>query len=155
MKNSSLVRHAFRFAVFVLAIAVSGFSAAADESQSVASTVDAFHDALRRGDGPAAMKLLAPDAIILEGGAIETRAEYESHHLAADMAFAKAVPSTRSNVRVQIDGNTAWLTSASRTEGSFQEQPINSRGAELIVLSKTAEGWQIRAIHWSSQKVSK
>lgn len=101
------------------------------------------------------MKFLAPDATILEGGAIETRAEYESHHLAADMAFAKAVPSTRSEVRVRIEGNTAWLTSASRTEGTFQERPINSRGAELVVLSKTAEGWQIRAIHWSSQKVTK
>lgn len=155
MKNFTLLRRSIRLGVFVLAITVSGFSAAAHESKSVASTVDAFHNALRRGDGAAAMKLLAPDAIILEDGAIETRAEYESHHLSADMAFAKAVPSTRSNVRVQMDGNTAWLSSASRTEGSFQKRPINNRGAELIVLTKGAEGWRIRAIHWSSQKVTK
>jgi ketosteroid isomerase-like protein len=152
MKRFQFGWHVFRSAVVAFALPVSGF---ADESQNVAATVDAFHNALRAGDGPAAMQLLASDAIILEGGAIETRAEYESHHLAADMEFAKAVPSTRSNVRVQIDGKTAWLTSASRTEGAFQERPINSRGAELIVLTKAAEGWRIRAIHWSSQRVTK
>lgn len=101
------------------------------------------------------MKLLAPDAIILESGSIESRAEYESHHLAGDIEFSQAVPSTRSDVRVQIDGDTAWLTSRSRTEGEFKEHPINSSGAELMVLTKTAEGWRIRAIHWSSHKVTK
>ena len=155
MKNLNFTRRALPLVLFASILSVSGFAARADESKDVTSTVDAFHDALRRGDGPAAMKLLAPDAIILEGGGIETRAEYESHHFAADMEFAKAVPSTRSDVRVQLDGNAAWLTSASRTEGTFKERPINSRGAELMVLTKTADGWLIRAIHWSSQKVTK
>lgn len=125
------------------------------DAAPITAAVDTFYDALRGGNAKVVMELLASDAIILEGGAIENRAEYEGHHLAADMAFAKAVPSARSEVRVQIDGNTAWLTSVSRTEGSFQERPINSRGAELMVLTKGAEGWQIRVIHWSSQKVTK
>ena len=155
MKKLIFMRRALPFVLFASILSVSGFAASADELKGVNSTVDAFHDALRRGDGPAAMKLLAPDAIILEGGGIETRAEYESHHLAADMEFAKAVPSARSDVRVQLDGNTAWLTSASRTQGTFKERPINSRGAELMVLTKTPDGWRIRAIHWSSQKLSK
>jgi ketosteroid isomerase-like protein len=152
MKNATFAHRALHCAALVLILAVSAF---ADETDNVRATVDAFHAALSRGEGAAAMKALAPDAIILEGGGVETRAEYESHHLAADMAFAKALPSTRSNVRVQINGDTAWLTSASRTEGSFNEKPINSRGAELVVLTKSADGWRIRAIHWSSQKVTK
>jgi ketosteroid isomerase-like protein len=155
MKKFNLLRNALRIALLASIICVTGHSAVADESKDVTSTVDAFHDALQRGDGAAAMKLLGPDVIIQEGGGIETRSEYESHHLNADMAFAKAVPSTRSNVRVQVNGDTAWLTSASRTEGTFNEKPINSRGVELIVLTKTADGWRIRAIHWSSQKVTK
>lgn len=155
MKKINLMWRALPFVLFASIISVPGFAAAGDDSKDVTSTVDAFHDALRRGDGPAALKLFAPDAIILEGGGIETRAQYESHHLAADMEFAKAVPSTRSDVRVQLDGNTAWLTSASRTEGAFKERPINSRGAELMVLTKTPDGWRIRAIHWSSHKVTK
>lgn len=155
MNNLNSLPSALRLAAFVSALTVAAFCAAADESQSVVSTVAEFHDALRRGDGAAAMNLLAPDAMILESGGIETRAEYESHHLSADMSFAKAVPSTRSDVRVQVDGNTAWVTSASKTEGSFNDRPINPRGAELVILTKTADGWRIRVVHWSSQKVAK
>ncbi len=121
----------------------------------MASTVATFHESLRRGDGASAMKLLAPDALILEGGSVETRAEYESHHLAADMAFARAVPSNRSAVQVQINGDTAWLKSVSRSEGTFQDRPISNSGAELVVLTKTSDGWRIRAIHWSSRKLTK
>ena len=152
MNKPTPARRALYCVALIFALTLSAF---ADEAGSVRATVDGFHEALSRGDGPAAMKLLAPDAVIMEGGGIETRAEYESHHLAADMEFAKAVPSTRSNVAVQINGDTAWLTSASRTEGTFKGKPVNSRGAELIVLAKTADGWRIRAIHWSSQRVTK
>ena len=155
MKHFPVTNSIVRGAVFALVLSVSTISAAADDSTDVTATVDAFHDALRRSDAAAAMQVLASDAIIMEGGGIETRAEYESHHLTADMEFAKAVPSTRSNVKVQVNGDTAWLTSASRTEGTFKDKPVNSRGAELMVLAKTADGWRIRAIHWSSQRVTK
>ena len=152
MNKPTIARRALHCVALIFVLTVSAF---ADEAASVRATVEGFHEALSRGDGPAAMKFLAADAVIMEGGAIETRAEYESHHLAADMEFAKAVPSTRSNVSVQINGDTAWLMSASRTEGTFKDKPVNSRGAELMVLAKTADGWKIRAIHWSSQRVSK
>ena len=127
----------------------------APPSDAVLAAVNGFHEALRRGDGAAVMKLLTPDAVILEAGGIETRTEYEGHHLGEDMEFAKAVPSTRSDHRVQIDGNTAWVTSRSTTEGSFNGKPVNSVGAELVVLTKSDQGWQIRAIHWSSRKATK
>ena len=155
MKTVPLLRYSVECAVIATMLSVFVVPAMAEDAQDVTATVAAFHDALGRGQGAAAMKLLAPDAVIIEGGAIETRAEYEGHHLAADMEFAKAIPSTRSNVAVQINGDTAWLTSASRTEGTFKDKPVNSRGAELMVLAKTADGWLIRAIHWSSQRVTK
>jgi len=101
------------------------------------------------------MSFLALDAQIVESGHHQTREEYEREHLGADIEFAQAVPSTRSDVRVEIDGDTAWLTSRSRTEGEFKGSPINSSGAELIILTKTQDGWRIRAIHWSSHKVTK
>ena len=41
----------------------------------------------------------------------------------------------------------------SRTTGTYRERAINSAGAELMVLSRTADGWNIRAIHWSSRSV--
>ncbi len=103
MKLFRYPRPTLRLLGFAVAVALSGSATAADESEAVAATVATFHESLQRGDGAAAMKLLAPDAIILEGGSVETRAEYESHHLAANMAFARAVPSTRSGVQVQVE----------------------------------------------------
>ena len=121
----------------------------------IAATVGAFHDALKKGDRAAVMALLAPDAQILEGGHAESRAEYEKGHLASDIEFAQAVPSTRDNVVARQEGTAAWVTSSSRVSGSFKGRDVNSASAELIVLSKTADGWRIRAIHWSSHAVKK
>ena len=125
------------------------------EAALVAAVLEAFHSALSRGDGKAAMNLLTADAIVLEAGFEETRADYEAHHLQEDIRFAKTVRNTRSDIRVQVDGNTAWVISRSRAEGSFEGKPVNSSGVELAVLTKTADGWHIGAIHWSSHQVKK
>lgn len=153
MKTASFLYLSFGSTAAALMLCTSAVAATPDESANVGSVVEAFHSALAHGNGKAAMKLLAPDALILESGSAETRAEYESHHLPEDIQFAQKVSSNRSDVQVQIDGNTAWLTSRSKTEGSFEGKPINSGGVELVVLTKTAEGWRIRAIHWSSHKL--
>ena len=143
----------FTSAVATLMMCTSAVAEIPDEKANVGSAVEAFHNALAHGDGKAAMKLLAPDAVILESGSAETRAEYESHHLPEDIRFAQAVHNDRSDVRIQIDGDTAWVTGRSKSEGSFEGKPVNSVGVELVVLTKTIDGWLIRAIHWSSHKV--
>ena len=66
-----------------------------EESAPIATVVDAFHAALQRVDGKAAMELLAPDAIILESGVSQTREDYEKHHLAKDIAFVSATKTER------------------------------------------------------------
>ena len=124
----------------------------ASDSAVVATVVRQFHEALVRGDSVAALALLAEDVIVLEAGTIETRAEYRRNHLPADMRFAQAVPSTRGPARVVVAGDVAWITSSSETTGTFEGRPISSAGAELMVLSRTAAGWRIRAIHWSSRR---
>ena len=123
------------------------------DKDAVLATVRAFHDALARGDSVAALKLLAPDVQVLESGGLETREEYRSHHLPGDMAFARAVPSVSAGATVEVSGDVAWVVGTSRTTGTYRERPINSAGAELMVLSRTAEGWRIRAIHWSSRTI--
>ena len=65
------------------------------DSTAILATVTAFHAALAAGDSAAALALLAPDAVVLESGEVETRAEYAAHHLAADIEFSRAVPSQR------------------------------------------------------------
>lgn len=121
------------------------------DSGAVAAVVDQFHHALASGDSAGAMSLLAEDAMILESGGVETREEYRSHHLPGDIAFARAISSTRGAMGVTIQGDVAWATSTSTTVGSYRDRAINSAGAELMVLSRSADGWRIRAIHWSSR----
>jgi len=127
----------------------------ATDSAAATTVVRQFHDALSRGDSAAALALMAHDAIVLEAGSIETRAEYQRHHLSADIRLAQAVPGTRVAVRVVVAGDVAWITSSSETTGTFEDRPISSAGAELMVLSRTGVGWRIRAIHWSSRRLAR
>jgi cyclophilin family peptidyl-prolyl cis-trans isomerase/ketosteroid isomerase-like protein len=117
------------------------------------AVVDGFHAALAAGDSAGALALLAPDAIVLESGDLETRAEYAAHHLAADITFTKTVPSTRVTTQVYQEGDVAWVTSVTTSRGTYRDRPIASQGAELMVLSRTEAGWRIRAIHWSSRRL--
>lgn len=145
--------------LLILACALGGAPRAASaqasstDSLAVAAAVRGFHDALARGDSAAALALLAEDAVILEAGEIESRAGYRAHHLSADIQFAAAIPSTPGPLRVMLTRDAAWVTSTSTTAGTFQGRAINSAGAELVVLTRTPHGWQIRAIHWSSRRV--
>lgn len=121
------------------------------DSLRVAETVDGFHRALVAGDTAAILAALTSGARVLEGGAIETVAEYADHHLPADIAFAQAVQRERSGVEVTVRGDVAWAVSSSRAVGRWGEREIDSRSAELMVLERTPSGWRIAAIHWSSR----
>jgi len=149
-----------RSAAILLASAVSGISAAAQsgspgkysaDSASAVAAVGRYHEALRTGDRAAALSMLDSSAVILESGELESRQEYIDHHLAADMAFAKAVASRREVNAVMVRGSMAWVASTSRSTGTFRDRPIDSDGAELMVLSRGSRGWKIAAIHWSSR----
>ena len=123
----------------------------ASDSAAVAATVGRFHAALAAGDSVGALALLAPDVVILESGGVELRDDYRSHHLPADIAFARAVKGERSPLRVVVRGDVAWASGTSTTAGEFNGRQVNSTGAELVVLTRAAEGWRISAIHWSSR----
>ena len=78
------------------------------DSAAVLGIVEQFYAALAAGDSAAALRLLHPDAVILESGGVETVAEYRGHHLPAESAFARAIPSQRTVVRVGVVGDAAW-----------------------------------------------
>jgi ketosteroid isomerase-like protein len=124
------------------------------DSAAVAAVVERYNDALTQGDRAAALAVLAEDAVILESGSIESRQEYVSHHLPADIAFARTVKAMRSPVQVSVRGDVAWTTGSSTTRGKFRGKPVNSSGAELMVLTRSQDGWKISAIHWSSRERS-
>lgn len=122
------------------------------EAQEAAKVVDAFHAALAKGDGAGAAALLADEALIYEGGRAErSRAEYASHHAGADAAYAAAVPSTLTRRSGVADGGLAWIASESRTTGTYRDKPVDRVTTETMILRKTADGWRITHIHWSSR----
>jgi len=123
------------------------------DSADVVAVAEAFHAALAAGDPPTVLRLLAPDAVILESGDTEARAEYAAHHLAADIEFVRAVPGTREVTGVRVEGTVGWVTATSTTRGEFRGRTIASQGAELMILSRIGRTWLIRAIHWSSHRL--
>ena len=124
----------------------------APDSAAISATVQRFHKALTKGDKAAALELFAPDAVILESGAEQTRDEYACEHLAQDIAFAKTTQSTMSDFAVHQEGGVAWTTATTNSTGTFEGHDVNSVGVELTILTKTEAGWRIRAVHWSSHR---
>lgn len=129
----------------------------ASDSTAVAAAVANFHHALSTGDSAAVVALLAPGVQIAESGAIETLDGYRAHHLAADIAYARAVPATQQLVQLMVAGDVAWVTSSSQVRGTFNGRAVNSIGAETMVLTRSGADpsrWSIQAIHWSSHRGS-
>lgn len=127
--------------------------AGSDEIAAAKAAASAFQDALKAGDRAAVRKLLAADAVVLESGHEETLDEYLRHHLGADIEFAKAVPSRLVSMEARVSGQTAWVWSTRISEGQFRNQAVKLNNTELMVLTRKAEGWEVRAIHWSSRKI--
>ena len=125
------------------------------DSAAVTATAARFHAALATGDSAGAAALLADDALVLETGDIETRAQYLAHHIRADIQFARSTRTERERTLVRQQGDVAWVTSSTRVRGRFRGRVVNSRGAELMVLTRDGTGWRIAAVHWSSRKVTR
>ncbi len=116
----------------------------------VTAVVNAFYGAISAGDNDAAMKLIAPDAVFVESGKIETRAEYETRHLPADIEFEGQVKAERGPLRITFDGrDTAWVISTAAYDEGNPEKYINT---QLMVLTRDTGDWRIRTISWSSNQ---
>ncbi|HKV65778.1 MAG TPA: c-type cytochrome [Rhodanobacteraceae bacterium] len=121
----------------------------------VEAVVQAFQDALQRGDRAKVLDLLAPDAQISEGGETQSDKEYAAHHLGEDIAFlkhAKAVLLSRASMEM---GDTARVVSESEIEATSKGKPLHLRSHERMALKRTDGQWKVASIHWSSQRDSK
>ncbi|MFA4950443.1 nuclear transport factor 2 family protein [Brevundimonas sp.] len=124
----------------------------ATRAQAAASVVDAFHGALDAGQTDVALALLAEDAMVFEeGGAERSRAEYASHHLEADAAYAAVSESTMSRRMGRMSGDIAWIMSEGRTVGQAGNSATARVTVETMILRHGPDGWRIQHIHWSSQ----
>lgn len=130
-------------------------STLSESGRGAAAIVDAFHNALTRGDTRAAAALLADDAVIFEEGGVErSKAEYQAHHLVADAAFAKVVSSSVIRRAGNSTGTLAWIATEGRMTGAYKGKAVDRMTTETMLLRRFGRGWKIVHVHWSSGAAS-
>jgi ketosteroid isomerase-like protein len=124
------------------------------DANSAVAVVEAFSAALKAGEVGRAATYLDPDLLVLEsGGAERSRAEYLAEHAGADAEFlrdANIVPLAR---RADASGDMAWVASESRIEYLREGATRRVLSTETMVLRRSADGWKIVHIHWSSRSL--
>jgi len=142
-----------RYALSALLLSISACTTAPapPKESDVTAIVDKFYGGVKAGDTKAVMQLIAPDAVFVESGKIETRAEYEMNHLPADTEFESKTKGTRgpSQVTFGANGNAAWVISRAEYDEGNPEKYINT---QLMVLTRENGEWKIRSISWSSNQ---
>ena len=124
-----------------------------EAARAAAVVVEAFHRSLKVGNLEAASAVLADSALIYESGSVErSKAEYRSHHLPADAAFAKVTTRTVTRQSGEADADMAWIATESRTSGTYKGRAIDNASTETMVLRRDGKAWKIVHIHWSSAK---
>ena len=118
--------------------------------EEIVQVLENFRMAIINNEQEKASELLAEDARILESGGIETKEEYLSHHFHSDGKFLSAMEREVKSQKVKSNENTAWVSTVSHMQGTFNEKEVSVNSAELAVLIKTEDGWKISAVHWSS-----
>ena len=146
------IRRGVLLCVMALSLSACGRSSGAAADAEVMAVIDGFYAAMKNGDSAAAMNLIAPDAMFVESGRLETRDEYEKNHLPADIGFEKQVDGKRRTVRLTVQGDTAWYIGMTDFVGTFDGSPVDFESAQLAVLTRETGDWRIRSIHWSSRR---
>ena len=146
-----------RFAVLLL-LSIPVYACAAapasgpEAEAAVTAVLDKFYGAMKTGDTVTAMSVIAPDALFVEWGQLETRASMRRITCLLDIDFEKQVTGKRGPLRITVQGDTAWVIAVTEFDGTFQGAPINLTGAQLAVLTRETGDWLIRSIHWSSHR---
>ena len=154
MMSSAQRRIAVLLALLVC-LPACGSTAPKHNDADVAAVLESFYGAIKRGDAKAAMSVIAPDALFVESGRLETREQYEMNHLPADIDFEKQVTGKRDPLRITFKDDAAWVVATTAYDGKFEGAPVQFVSAQLMVLTKDADAWTIRSIHWSSRPLER
>jgi ketosteroid isomerase-like protein len=124
----------------------------AEMSEAAVGAAEAFRAAIVANDSTLAAAIILEDALILEGGGVETREHYLSGHFNGDGAFLSAMTRELKDRKVSVSGHAAWITTTSRLHGNYRDRDIDMTSAELLVLEHSDAGWKVAAVHWSSRQ---
>lgn len=130
-----------------------GFAVYAQSDQNKADvlrTLQEFETAIVESDSVKAAYLLHDDVLILEGR-VETKEQYLSGHFFSDGRFLSSMNRDLISQDVTVHGETAWITSITRFQGTFRDQAYDLNSMQLMVFQHTDDGWKVAAVHWSSR----
>lgn len=140
-----------------ISIAVVGFnvnesiSAQTDEVKSVTDVMAREAVAVEKGDLAALDKIWAnsEDVTVFESGhANYGWTDYRNSHLAPELKEFKNTKYSFSDMKVKVDGMTAWATFKYSLAADMGTRKIQSGGLGTAVLEKRGGRWQI--VHWHS-----
>lgn len=140
-----------------ISIAVVGFSvnesisAQTDEVKSVTDVMAREAVAVEKGDLAALDKIWAnsEDVTVFESGhANYGWTDYRNSHLAPELKEFKNTKYSFSDMKVKVDGKTAWATFKYALVADMGTRKIQSGGLGTAVLEKREGRWQI--VHWHS-----
>ena len=140
-----------------ISIAFVGFSvnesisAQTDEVKSVTDVMTREAVAVEKGDLAALDKIWAnsEDVTVFESGhANYGWMDYRNSHLAPELKEFKNTKYSFSDMKVKVDGKTAWATFKYSLAADMGTRKIQSGGLGTAVLEQREGRWQI--VHWHS-----
>jgi len=127
------------------------FAQQSTEKEMIAKTLNDLETAIVENDSEKAGEILHGDVTILEGGGMETKSQYLSHHFHSDGKFLSAMNREELSQEISVEGNMAWVTSKTKMTGTYSGRDIDLSSLELAVLKKENGMWRVIALHWSSR----
>jgi len=143
-----------KFTYTLLMLFISSIALVAQETndkEMIAKTLSDLETAIIENDSERAGEILDDDVTILEGGGMETKSEYLSHHFHSDGKFLSAMNREEVSQEISVEGNMAWVTSKTKMTGTYSGRDIDLSSLELAVLKKENGMWRVIALHWSSR----
>lgn len=149
--DCSLGKVSWLFLSAVARASGAGVHAQSPAEDEVISVALGLHAALAAGDSARATSPLADDAVTLEASRIENREEDRSSHMGHATEHWAAVRRERGPFTGAVMGD-AGAHSTLVVEGRRGDSDVDLEAAELVVLSRGADGWIIRAVHGSTRR---
>ena len=135
----------------VMAFGFSAMSAQTDEVKAVTDVLTREAQAVEKGDLPALDKIWAntEDVTVFESGyANYGWNDYRNTHLGPELKEFKNTKYAFSDMKVKVEGKTAWATFKYTLAADMGARKVESGGLGTAVLEKREGKWRI--VHWHS-----
>jgi len=122
-----------------------------NEVRAVTNVLTQEASAVERGDLATLDKLWAntADVTVFESGhANYGWDDYRNHHLAPELKEFKNTKNSFGDLKVKVDGKTAWATFKYSLSAEMGTRKIESGGLGTAILEKREGKWRI--VHWHS-----